>query len=41
MRLVVGYLPNAVRSPDSAIKDDDGIVAFDVRWDVEYAVLYS
>ena len=34
MRLEVGYLPNAVRSPHAAIENDDGIVAFEIGWDV-------
>ena len=31
MRLEVGYLPNAVGSPDAAIENDDGIFAFEIR----------
>jgi hypothetical protein len=27
VRLVVGYLPNAVGSPDAAVEEDDGIFA--------------
>jgi hypothetical protein len=29
MRLKVGYLPNAVGSPDTAIEYDDSVLAFD------------
>jgi hypothetical protein len=32
MRLEVGYLPNAVRSPDAAIEKDDCILTFEIRW---------
>ena len=31
MRLEVGYLPNAIRSPDAAIENNDGIFAFEIR----------
>jgi hypothetical protein len=27
VRLEIGYLPNAVRSPDAAVKDADGVFA--------------
>jgi len=27
MRLEVGYLPNAIRSPDATVKDDNGVFA--------------
>jgi hypothetical protein len=37
MRLEVGYLPNAVGSPDAAIENYDGILAFDIRWNVKRA----
>ena len=30
MRLKVGYLPNAVGSPDAAIEYDDGVLAFEI-----------
>ncbi len=30
MRLIVGNLPNAVGSPNAAIKDDDGVIAFEI-----------
>ena len=30
MCLEVGYLPNAVRSPDAAIENDSGIFAFEI-----------
>ena len=30
MRLIVGNLPNAVGSPNAAIIDDDGVIAFQV-----------
>jgi len=30
MRLVIGNLPNAVGSPNAAVKDDDGIFAFKI-----------
>jgi hypothetical protein len=35
MGLEVGYLPNAVGSPNSPIKDDDRIFACEVVWDIE------
>ena len=31
MRLEVGYLPDAVRSPDAAIENNNGILAFEIR----------
>ena len=34
MRLEVGDLPNAVRSPYAAIENNDGIFARDIRWDL-------
>jgi hypothetical protein len=37
VRLEVGYLPNAVRSPDAAIENDDGIFAFDIHWNIKRA----
>jgi hypothetical protein len=30
VRLKVGYLPNAVGSPDAAIEYDDSVLAFDI-----------
>lgn len=30
MRLIVGNLPDAVRSPDSAIENDDGVFALEI-----------
>jgi hypothetical protein len=32
MRLEVGDLPNAIGSPYASVKDDDGILALDIRW---------
>jgi len=30
MRLEIGDLPNAIRSPDATVKDDDGVFAFEI-----------
>lgn len=35
MRLKVGYLPNAVRSPDAAIENDNGIFPFEIRRNIQ------
>jgi hypothetical protein len=37
MCLEVGYLPDAVGSPDAAVKNDDGIFTIDICWDVKRA----
>ena len=34
MRLIVGDLPNTVRSPDAAVEDDDGVFAGEIGRDV-------
>ena len=34
MRLEVGYLPDAVRSPDATVKDDDGVFAFEISGNI-------
>ena len=35
VRLVVGYLPNAVGSPDAAVEEDDGIFAGKISRDAQ------
>jgi hypothetical protein len=35
VRLVVGYLPNAVGSPDAAVEEDDGIFAGKISGDAQ------
>ena len=34
VRLIVGNLPNTVRSPDAAVEDDDGVFAGEIVGDV-------
>ena len=35
MRLIVGNLPDAVGSPDAAIKDDDGVFALEIGGNIQ------
>jgi hypothetical protein len=39
VRLEVGYLPNAVGSPDAAIENDDGIFTFEIRRNIQSAAV--
>jgi hypothetical protein len=34
MRLKVGDLPNAVGSPYTSVKNDDGIFGLDIPWNI-------
>jgi hypothetical protein len=39
VRLEVGYLPNAIRSPDTAIENDNGIFTLEIGRDIQPAAV--